>query len=55
MSLCYFLDITQEGIYMSGVAKHINIPSTKVIEENSFQYIEREILSPSDAYEMIRE
>ena len=40
---------------MSNVAKRINIASIKMVKESSFQYLARQILSPSDAYEMIKE
>ena len=40
---------------MSNVAKRINIVSIKMVKESSFQYLARQILSPSDAYEMIKE
>ena len=40
---------------MSNVAKRINIVSIKMVKESSFQYLARKILSPSDAYEMIKE
>ena len=40
---------------MSNVAKRINIVSIKMVKESSFQYLARQILSPNDAYEMIKE
>ena len=40
---------------MSNVAKRINIVSIKMVKESSFLYQTRQILSPNDAYEMIRE
>ena len=40
---------------MSNVAKRINIVSIKVVKESSFLYQTRQILSPKDAYEMIKE
>ena len=40
---------------MSNAAKRINIVSIKMVKESSFQYLARQILSPSDAYEMIKE
>ena len=40
---------------MSNVAKRINIVSIKMVKESSFQYLARKILSPSDAYEMIKD
>ena len=40
---------------MSNVAKRINIVSIKMVKESSFLYQTRQILSPSDAYEMIKE
>ena len=40
---------------MSNVSKRINIVSIKMVKESSFQYLARQILSPSDAYEMIKE
>ena len=40
---------------MSNVAKRINIVSIKMIKESSFLYQTRQILSPNDAYEMIKE
>ena len=40
---------------MSNVAKRINIVSIKMVKESSFQYLARKILSPNDAYEMIKE
>ena len=39
---------------MSNVAKRINIVSIKMVKETSFLYQTRQILSPNDAYEMIR-
>ncbi len=40
---------------MSNVAKRINIVSIKMVKESNFLYQTRQILSPSDAYEMIKE
>ena len=40
---------------MSNVAKRINIVSIKMVKESSFQYLARQILSPSDTYEMIKD
>lgn len=40
---------------MSNVSKRINIVSIKMVKESSFQYLARQILSPNDAYEMIKE
>ena len=40
---------------MSNVAKRINIVSIKMVKESSFLYQTRQILSPIDAYEMIKE
>ena len=40
---------------MSNAAKRINIVSIKMVKESSFQYLARQILSPNDAYEMIKE
>ncbi|MTO64836.1 DNA repair protein RadC [Turicibacter sanguinis] len=40
---------------MSNVAKRINIVSIKMVKESSFLYQIRQILSPNDAYEMIKE
>lgn len=40
---------------MSNVAKRINIVSIKMVKDFSFLYQTRQILSPSDAYEMIKE
>ena len=40
---------------MSNVSKRINIVSIKIVKEYSFQYLARQILSPSNAYEMIKE
>ena len=40
---------------MSNAAKRINIVSIKMIKESSFLYQTRQILSPSDAYEMIKD
>lgn len=40
---------------MSNVAKRINIVSIKMVKESSFLYQTRQILSPSDAYEMIKD
>ena len=40
---------------MSNVAKRINIVSIKMVKESSFLYQTRQILSPNDAYEMIKE
>ena len=40
---------------MSNVAKRIDIVSIKMVKESSFQYLARQILSPSDAYEMIKD
>ena len=40
---------------MSNVAKRINIVSIKMVKESSFLYQTRKILSPNDAYEMIKE
>ena len=40
---------------MSNVAKRINIVSIKMVKESSFLYRTRQILSPNDAYEMIKE
>ena len=47
--------ITQEVVCMSNVAKRINIVSIKMVKESSFLYQTRQILSPNDAYEMIKE
>ena len=47
--------ITQEVVCMSNVAKRINIVSIKMVKESSFLYQTCQILSPSDAYEMIKE
>ena len=40
---------------MSNVAKRINIVSIKMIKESSFLYQTRQIISPNDAYEMIKD
>ena len=40
---------------MSNAAKRINIVSIKMVKESSFLYQTRQILSPKDAYEMIKE
>ena len=40
---------------MSNDAKRINIVSIKMVKESSFLYQTRQILSPKDAYEMIKE
>ena len=40
---------------MSNVAKRINIVSIKMVKESSFLYQTRQISSPKDAYEMIKE
>ena len=40
---------------MSNVAKRINIVSIKMVKESSFLYQTRQILSPNDAYEMIKD
>ncbi len=40
---------------MSNVAKRINIVSIKMVKESSFLYQTRQILSPYDAYDMIKE
>ena len=40
---------------MSNDAKRINIVSIKMVKESSFLYQTRQILSPNDAYEMIKE
>ena len=40
---------------MSNAAKRINIVSIKMVKESSFLYQTRQILSPSDAYEMIKD
>ncbi len=40
---------------MSNVAKRINIVSIKMVKESSFLYQTRQILSPNDAYDMIKE
>ena len=40
---------------MSTVTKRINIVSIKMVKESSFLYQTRQILSPKDAYEMIKE
>ena len=40
---------------MSNVVKRINIVSIKMVKESSFLYQTRQILSPKDAYEMIKE
>ena len=40
---------------MSNVTKRINIVSIKMVKESSFLYQTRKILSPKDAYEMIKE
>ena len=40
---------------MSNVAKRINIVSIKMVKGSSFLYQTRQILSPKDAYEMIKE
>ena len=40
---------------MSNVSKRINIVSIKMVKESSFLYQTRQILSPRDAYEMIKE
>lgn len=40
---------------MSNVAKRINIISIKTVKESSFLYQKRQILSPNDDYEMIKE
>ena len=47
--------ITQEVVCMSNVAKRINIVSIKMVKESSFLYQTCQILSPSDAYEIIKE
>ena len=40
---------------MSNIAKRINIVSIKMVKESSFLYQTRQILSPKDASEMIKE
>ena len=40
---------------MSNVTKRINIVSIKMVKESSFLYQTRQVLSPKDAYEMIKE
>ena len=40
---------------MSNISKRINIVSIKMVKESSFLYQTRQILSPNDAYEMIKE
>ena len=40
---------------MSNVTKRINIVSIKMVKESSFLYQTRQILSPKEAYEMIKE
>ena len=40
---------------MSNIAKRINIVSIKMVKESSFLYQTRQILSPNDAYDMIKE
>ena len=40
---------------MSNVAKRIDVVSIKMVKESSFLYQTRQILSPYDAYDMIRE
>ena len=40
---------------MSNVAKRINLVSIKMVKESSFLYRTRQILSPNDAYEMIKD
>ena len=40
---------------MANVTKRINIVSIKMVKESSFLYQTRQILSPKDAYEMIKE
>lgn len=40
---------------MSNVSKRINIVSIKMVKESSFLYQTRQILSPNDAYEMIKD
>ena len=40
---------------MSNIAKRINVVSIKMVKEASFLYQTRQILSPNDAYEMIKE
>lgn len=40
---------------MSNVAKRINIVSIKMVKESSFLYQTRQILSPNDTYEMMKE
>lgn len=40
---------------MSNAAKRISIVSVKMVKESSFLYQTRQILSPSDAYEMIKD
>ena len=40
---------------MSNVTKRINIVSIKMVKESSFLYQTRQILSPKDAYEMIKD
>ena len=40
---------------MSNVAKRIDVVSIKMVKESSFLYQTRQILSPNDAYEMIKE
>ena len=40
---------------MSNVAKRINVVSIKMVKESSFLYQTRQILSPYDAYDMIKE
>ena len=40
---------------MSNIAKRINIVSIKMVKESSFLYQTRQVLSPKDAYEMIKE
>ncbi len=40
---------------MSNVAKRINIVSIKMVKKSSFLYQTSQVLSPSDAYEMIKE
>ena len=40
---------------MQNITKRINIEFIKIVKESSFQYLARQILSPNDTYEMIKE
>ena len=47
--------MTQEVRDISNIVKRINSVLIKMVKESSFLYQTRQILSPNDAYEMIKE